>query len=132
MRIAGGASWVHLDEADSAALGHLLILPAAGGGALLYDIRSVSATHSHEALEAASAVATLPAPPGAACGCFAAEGAALVVGGARSAEALRYSGEPAVVPDEDDDDEVRSTKPVKAKPARQPKAPQKRMFNRTK
>ena len=41
--LAGGASWVHLDEGEHMS-GHLLLAPRAGGPVQLYDIRRVACT----------------------------------------------------------------------------------------
>jgi hypothetical protein len=113
VRVAGGASWVHLDEGERMA-GQLLVAPASGGPLLVYDVRRVPCARS---AGAALPVGALAPPANAPAACFAALGSTLVVGGgAKCGSAWRFCGEradPNKGEEEEDDEERR--KPAKEK-----------------
>ena len=117
LAIAGGASWVHLDEGTHGLSGHLLVAPSGGGEVRLYDVRRVPCARAAAAVRP---IGVLPAPPHASPACFAAAGSTLVVGGgAKCGEALRYCGERGDIgegeADEDEDEERRRPKKEKKK-----------------
>ena len=118
VRVVGGASWIHLDEAQGKS-GHLLLAPTAGGPVQLYDVRRVPCVREGAA---ARPVATLAPPPNAAAVCFAAQGSTLVMGGgAKCGAALRYCGERAELSgeaEEDEDEGKEKRKPGKEKKKR--------------
>ena len=124
-----GARWIHLDEGVRMS-GHLVLAPAAAGAPLqIYDIRRVG---SARASLAARAVATLPPPANAGTTCFAAKGSAIVLGGAKAAEAWRYTGDPEEEAEEEEEEEEQPTKKSKEKKKKLQPGSERRMFNRTK
>jgi len=123
LRVAGGASWVHVDEGHEYA-GHLLLAPSSGGPVQLFDVRRVPLTRSAVAVRA---LATFAPPAASASCCFAAAASSIVVGGgAESSDAWRYSGEP------EEAEEEKRQKDKKDKKKRLVRTNNNRMFNRTK
>ena len=109
VKVCGGdgtASWIHVDEGAGMA-GQLLVATSEPKAPVqLFDIRRVPTARTAGAVQA---VASLPLPANAECGCFAALGSTLVAGGgAKCGTSWRYCDERAdeTVAEDDEEEEV--------------------------